>query len=191
MKTQEPAASVLVSGLVLCLVSSFVAGLASAFAGGTNQYGESTGSSPALMFIAAVLGFVGIVLVLLGVHRLATVIDELGRVVLQRPERRDYARIDRPGMVPDHRPHASEPGAAPAAENPSAVETPVALRSPSDVDGLAQLLSDPEIRRVAWARRRLYGRNVCISYLKRMALELGLGDISVTDEDVDALRDVQ
>lgn len=51
----------------------------------------------------------------------------------------------------------------------------------TSIDGL---LNDPEIAKQARERKRLYGRNVCASYLKTKALELGLGEIDITEDDI-------
>ncbi|NMM16007.1 MAG: YbjQ family protein [Cellulomonas sp.] len=52
------------------------------------------------------------------------------------------------------------------------------------VTSIAGLLDDPEIARQARERKRMYGRNVCASFLKGKALELGLGDIDITEDDI-------
>lgn len=51
----------------------------------------------------------------------------------------------------------------------------------ASIDGL---LNDPEIAKVARERRRLYGSNVCVEYLKGVARELGLGEIDLTPADL-------
>lgn len=51
----------------------------------------------------------------------------------------------------------------------------------ASIDGL---LNDPEIAKTARERRRLYGPNVCVDYLKGVARELGLGEIDLTAADL-------
>ena len=57
-------------------------------------------------------------------------------------------------------------------------------RERPEVESLSELLSDPEIAREARDIRRIYGREVCVSFLKRRASELGMGEIDVTEDDL-------
>lgn len=52
------------------------------------------------------------------------------------------------------------------------------------VESIEGLLTDPEIARQARETRRLYGRNVCVSYLQEKAAELGLGHLDISAADL-------
>jgi hypothetical protein len=51
---------------------------------------------------------------------------------------------------------------------------------------LEQILADPETRKVAGSMRRVYGLPVAVDVVKRRAVELGLGDVEVTEDELDA-----
>jgi hypothetical protein len=51
--------------------------------------------------------------------------------------------------------------------------------------GIQDILNDPEMMKEANNLRRIYGKSMYLSFIKRKAKELGLGDIDLTEEDIE------
>lgn len=51
---------------------------------------------------------------------------------------------------------------------------------------LGQVLADPETRKVALSMRRVYGTTVAVDVVKRKAVELGLGELQITEDELNA-----
>lgn len=52
------------------------------------------------------------------------------------------------------------------------------------VTSLSFLLDDPQLAEQAQKIRRMYGKDVCASFLTRKASEMGLGDVEITADDL-------
>lgn len=69
---------------------------------------------------------------------------------------------------------------------PANPTTDLAALLPAEGSPLARLLADPQTRKEALSMRRVYGWSVAVSLVKRKAVELGLGELDVTEDELRA-----
>jgi len=114
------------------------------------------------------------IVVLVALYTLNKALEELGR-------KHDQTAAQVNKLVDLVRQSLPSPEPAPAL---SFEQPPVAAL----VEGsaLQRVLADPETRKVALSMRRVYGWSVAVSVVKRKAVELGLGELEVTEDELSA-----